>query len=481
MAGTVRLELLGRLPDEDEQGRYRDTARHYSTISIADPLVNLGVRIQKLEKKSRQFSYRDFPKSILDDCEAALRCDPRPIDSYLDNYLSYTNFEALEQRRSGFHGLNRVVVNATVTTKDNLSVRLWMKFLDDEGRWAKAPEWRDIALYGYTGIMERPSDEVLFIKNVDRLMVERIPLYAKFDHGDPDGRKLVEAACELVNATFWIAVQRLSQRFEVTLARYLVLLRESRDGRILGLDIVDALNERKKEIAKAIASFEAEAGWSAEEFWAACDNPTSPGRRYASDSVVRRLRARGVGTVKLTAGEVDRRLQLLSTADAYGIWKPARGADPEKVVSLFPVAQKAEASQTEPPPPALTEAEAKASPALLPYLRRTIKPPLQMEKASNKPLETASRFDAPSYAGLRSAPWPDDLKQEFAVESTEAFVTFVNNLRRAENRLPVPQGSFPAKASDLDKLVKEARLARARQQSRAQVDQNTTSEPDPQT
>lgn len=146
MAGHVRLELLGRIPDEDEKGRYRDTARHYSTIDIADPLVNLGGLIQKLEKKSRQFSYRDFPRSVFDDCKAALRCDPRPIDRYLDNYLSYTNFEVLKQRRSGFHGLNRVVVNATVTTKDNLSIRLWLKTLDDAGRWIDAPEWRDIAL-----------------------------------------------------------------------------------------------------------------------------------------------------------------------------------------------------------------------------------------------------------------------------------------------------------------------------------------------
>lgn len=472
----MRLELLGRIPDTDEKGRFRDTARHYSSIDIADPLVNLRGLIQRLEKKSRQFSYRDYPKSILDDCEAALRCDPRPIDSYLDNYLSYTNFEALEQRRSGFHGLNRVVVNATVTTKDNLSVRLWMKTLDDKGRWAKAPEWRDIPLYGYTGIMERPSDEVLFIKNVDRLMIDRIALYERYENGDPNGRKLVEAACELVNATFWLTVQRLAQRFEVTLARYLVLLRESRDGRILGLDIVDALDERKKEIAKGIASFEAEAGWSAEEFWAACDSPTSPGRRYASESLVRRLRARGGGTVKLTAGEVDRRLQLLSTAYAYGIWKPARGADPEKVVSLFPVTPKVDCPQIDPPLAPEAEEVAKPAPALLPYLRRSDKPMPPTEQASGKTSKTASRFDAPSYAGLRSAPWPDALKREFAVESTEAFVAFVNDLRRAENRLPVPQGSYPAKASDLERLVKEARLARARQQHRPDPSVNNITE-----
>jgi hypothetical protein len=60
-------------------------------------------------------------------------------------------------------------------------------------------------------------------------------------------------------------------------------------------------------------------------------------------------------------------------------------------------------------------------------------------------------------------------------------VAFVNDLRRAENRLPAPQGSFPAKASELDKLVKEARLARARQQSRPSGDENASGKADPQT
>lgn len=124
---------------------------------------------------------------------------------------------------------------------------------------------------------------------------------------------------------------------------------------------------------------------------------------------------------------------------------------------------------------------AKPAPALLPYFRRTFKPTPQIQPALERKPAAASRFDPPSYAGLRSAPWPDDLKQEFAVESTEAFVTFVNNLRRAENRLPVPQGSFPARASELDKLVSEARLARARQQKRLPADPGTSSESGPQT
>ncbi|RDJ26702.1 hypothetical protein DWF00_00545 [Bosea caraganae] len=254
-------------------------------------------------RKQPRFHYRDFPRIIFSDCESALRGDSRPIDRYLDNYLSYSNFEALEERQRGFHGANRVVVNATVTTKDNLSVRLWMKRLDDRGRWTPAPEWRDIPYYGQSAVMERPDDEVLFIRDVDRLLVEKVAHYERYDRVDKDERRLVEASCQLVNAVFWLTV----------------------------------------------------------------------------------------------------------------------------------------------PPQA-------------------------------EPLEVRSPFDAPSYAGLRTAPWRDDLTQEFAVESTLEFVSFVNELRRAEKRLPIPQGSFPAKASDLEKLVKEARSARARQQRRPPPASDSASE-----
>ncbi|MGE7469237.1 hypothetical protein ACQKLX_07345 [Bosea sp. NPDC003192] len=487
----MRLELLGRIPDEDEQGRYRDTAGgQYGRIDIADPLVRLGGALQILEKKNPRFISRDhYGRVIFDDCEAALRGDSRPIDRYLDNYLSYTNFESLKERRRGIHGINRVVINATVTIKDNLSVRLWMKVLDGQGRWCSAPEWRDIPYYGHTAVMERPNDEVLFIRDVNRLFVERAAIYGRAEKPDPIKLKIFEASCELVNSIFWLTVQRLAQRFEVTLARYVVMLRESRDGRILGLEVGDALDERKNDIKRSLANFEVETGWATEEFWAACEGEPSAGRRYATASSVKRLRAKDAGTVKLTAGEVDRRLDLLSTAEAYGFWKPARGASPDKVVSLFQSPAPALLSDsipakpsapTEQPTPrgasAPIEKPARASPALVPYLRRNFTPSRPPEELHPNSPQPKSQFDPPSYVGLRSAPWTEELTREFAVEGTHDFVAFLNQLRRAENRLPVPQGSFPAKASDLERLVKEARLARARQQHRPDPGSNSVTE-----
>lgn len=462
MAGSVDLEHLRFVSSEDDQGRYRDTADHYSRIDIVDRLVEFSRQIATYEKKVPRYGFREFPRSVLNDCEVALRADERPIDRYLDNYQSYTNFDELEKRRYGFHGNNRVAVHATITKKDNLSVRLWLKILNGKGRWVDAPEWKDIPFYGHTAIMERPSDEVLFVRALDRLTIEGFEYYEDYRPGER--RELIEAACELVNATFWLTVQRLSQRFEVSLSRYLVLLRERREGRILGLQIVDALDERKKALAQNIADFKIETGWSTEEFWAACDVPVALRRHYASEKLVRRLRERDGGTVKITRGEVDRRIELLSTAEAYGIWKPSRGADPEKVISLFPTTTKVEQAsvedQTPPPPP--TPVVDQPRPTLLPHKKATMS--LVLQVLPRELTKAASQFDAPSYAGLRSAPWTADLQQEFGIDSTEAFVAFVNTLRRTEGRLPVPQGSYPGKAGDLIRLVKEARLAQARQQ-----------------
>lgn len=84
--------------------------------------------------------------------------------------------------------------------------------------------------------------------------------------------------------------------------------------------------------------------------------------------------------------------------------------------------------------------------------------------------EPRTPFSPPAYEALRAAPWPSELEREFCVGSTHAFVALVNELRRAESRLPVPQGSFPRRPEDLERLVKEARQLQARQRLAAKED-----------
>ena len=455
------MDLLRELKTEDEHGRYRDHAGGlYLYQNISEMFVNLNDAIRALEKKKR-FHYRHFIYTIRDDCEQAVRGDKRPIDQYLDRYLYYTDFDAIDAQRRGNHRSHRILLDAHITSKGNLSVRLRMDFLGDSGQWVHAPEWKEIPFYGTSAIMERPSDEVLFIREVEHLLAERLEHRRSYEGSDAIQDGVVQAACEAVNTVFWLVANRLSQRFDVSLSRYVILLREARDGALLGLDIIDALDEHRNGIARDIAEFAHQTGYSPEAFWNAHQELTAGSCYVSNETLSRRLRSKSEASAGLTAGEVDRRLKVLKRAIAYGLWTPARGPSPEKVVPLF------SREELKSPPAKREEQQEIAAPSVVglklvkrhqPRANRT--PEFIRPAQRNK----AGSFDPPSYKGLRSAILPDDVKKEFGVESAEELVALLNALWRNENQKPLPQGSFPGNAKTLAFVVKEARLARARRQ-----------------
>jgi hypothetical protein len=336
-----------------------------------------------------------------------------------------------------------------------------MDFLGDSGRWIHAPEWKEIPFYEMSAIMERPSDEVLFIREVEHLFHEHIERKRAHEDSDVIHDRAIQAACEAVNTVFWLIASRLSQRFDVSLSHYVVLLREARDGPLLGLEIVDALNEHRSSIARDIAEFENQTGYSPEAFWNAHQKLTASGRHVSGETLSRQLRSKNAASAGLTAGEVERRYKLLGRATAYGLWSPARGPSPEKVVPLFPD------EWLKPAPFKHEEPKETAAKAVVGFKRVTRHQPWASrtpEPIRPGPLNEAGPFDPPSYKGLRSAILPDEVKREFGVESTEELVASLNAFWRNENRKPLPQGSFPGNAKSLLFVVKEARLARARQQ-----------------
>jgi len=456
------MYLLRELKTEDEHGRYRDYAGMYLYQNISEMFVKLNDAIRALEKKKR-IHYRHFIYTIRDDCEKAVRGDKRPIDQYLDRYLYYTDFDALDAQRRGNHRSHRILLDAHITSKGNLSVRLLMDFLADSGQWVHAPEWKEIPFYGMSAVMERPSDEVLFIREVEHLLAERLEHRRPYEGSDAVQDGATQAACEAVNTVFWLIVDRLSQRFDVSLSRYVVLLREGRDGTLLGLDLVNFLDEHRNGIVRDIADFEHQTGYSPEAFWKAHQELTAGGRYVSNETVSRRLRSKSGASAGLTAGEVDRRLQLLKRAMAYGLWTPARGPSPEKVVPLF------SSEESKSSPPKREEQQETTAPSVVGL--KPVKhhqPPASGGPEVIRPAQSnnAGPLDPPSYKGLRSAIMPNDVKKEFGVESTEELVALLNALWRNENQTPLPQGSFPGNAKMLAFVVKEARLARARQQPR---------------
>jgi hypothetical protein len=174
IAGKSKMDLLREpLNTKDEHGRYRDYTDLYMHQNISEVFVKLNDAIRALEKK-KQLHYRHFIYTIMDDCEKAVRGDKRPIDQYLDRYPYYTDFDALDAQRRGNHRSHRILLDAHITSKGNLSVRLLMDFLGDSGQWVHAPEWKEIPFYGMSAFMERPSDEVLFIREVEHLLADRL-------------------------------------------------------------------------------------------------------------------------------------------------------------------------------------------------------------------------------------------------------------------------------------------------------------------
>jgi hypothetical protein len=456
----MKMDFLREFKTEDEHGRYRDYAGGlYLYQNISEMFVKLNDAIRALEKK-KQLHYRDFIYTIRNDCEQAVRGDKRPIDQYLDRHLCYTDFDAIDAQRRDYRS-HRILLDAHITSKGNLSVRLRMDFLSDSGQWVHAPEWKEIPFYGTSAVMERPGDEVLFIREVEHLLAERLEHRPSYEGSDAIQDGAVQAACEAVNTVFWLIVNRLSQRFDVSLSRYVILLREARKGALLGLDIIDFLDEHRNGIARDIAEFEHQTGYSPEAFCKAHQELTAGSRYVSNETVSRRLRSKSGASAGLTAGEVDRRLQLLKRAIAYGLWTPARGPSPEKVVPLF------SGEEPKSPPPKREEQQETAALSVVGLkLVKRHQPSANRTPESVRPVQCnkAGPFDPPSYKGLRSAILPDDVKREFGVEGTEELVALLNALWRNENQTPLPQGSFPGNAKTLAFVVKEARLARARQQ-----------------
>ncbi len=68
-------------------------------------------------------------------------------------------------------------------------------------------------------------------------------------------------------------------------------------------------------------------------------------------------------------------------------------------------------------------------------------------------------FKPPSYAGLRCANLPEEVKAEFRVNHALELVERLNELWAVVGRHPLPQGSFPSSPKTLAFVVKELRLA----------------------
>jgi hypothetical protein len=347
--------------------------------------------------------------------------------AFLDEVLLYMEpAQWIElSRRGAFRP--RIALDAHITIHGNLSVRFAPDFLGKNGRWTPAPEWRPLRFLGHAAIMQRPNDEVLFMRNVsDLFRASRVD-----DDYILSFRHLSSFA---VNLAFWIVYRRLSEKFDVHLGRYVAAL--SKQGLlssftdhsaspIIGLELVDAVEEHHATISGHLADFSEETGYSVDDFWHAAEQIKS------TDMMSGKLRKTTGPASKLTPSVVEKYVDLLRVAIDYGIFRPSptRKSEPGHGPSAW--------SAYLPPPPTAGSGDAGTSPAIL--------------HPSPKQIASAPIYNARTYSASG-----DELAGT-GLENVGLLVSETNRKLELSGRPAITQADYPTTRKKFEKLMKRWR------------------------
>ena len=261
---------------------------------------------------------------LLDEVSDVVSGVERPIDEHIRQYLLNTDPDHVKLSLSrGDRGIrNRVAVNTHITTRGNLSVTIYPEMLTKEGRFEIAPEWKPTPFPSYAEVTQRPQNEILFIRNMERWL-------RPYQHDDPAQAAVRNAACSAINMAFWLTINRLAKVFNVSYRSYLAGVADTPqsyvpdDGKHVGLEIVDAPLEARMNLEESLRGFEAVAGHTPTAFYRAC-NATEGWRRFEAAS--RTLR-KTPGSDHLTPKIVENFGVLLERAKLYGVWAPEEEID----------------------------------------------------------------------------------------------------------------------------------------------------------
>jgi hypothetical protein len=207
-----------------------------------------------------------------------------------------------------------IAVFPKITVKDNLSVQFRPLRLSGNGQWETAPEWRDMPYLEHAGVMERPQNEVLFIRDVASLF--HSDGYSR-EYVDPERVQFLNAACIAVNYVFWLEIERLRRVFDVHLGGYVCLAVSPDDATPHNLELVDALREYHEDIEMSIKAMKSTSGIGANEFWKIVE-ANRTGYSYDKPSKVLRRHSNN-----LTPKVVEGLHQMLQRGIRYGLWSPA--------------------------------------------------------------------------------------------------------------------------------------------------------------
>lgn len=296
-----------------EDGLYRHTHEAF----YSDVLINAALQL------SRDSEFHPDLKQLLGEFSDVVAAKRRPIDTNIRNFLLYTNPELVEQALSrGNHNIrNRISVAARFTSRGNFSVTISPDRLNCEGRFERAPEWINDPFPAYAEVTQRPYNEVLFLRNVERW-------FNPYLHKDPSQAAIRSSACEAINIAFWLTLRRLSETFQISYKSYLAGVSNAdqelvyQEGNLIGLEIVDAVEDMKQTLQESVRDFEPASGFSPEAFYAGCMRENDDWRRFENAS--RKLR-QAPGANRLTPKTVEQYFDLLDAAKHFGIWNPTYG------------------------------------------------------------------------------------------------------------------------------------------------------------
>ena len=443
---------------------------------IAPPALRLLVEAQAITDHRTGHRSTDLLREAQRSLERLLVGHRRPCDDYLDDWMSYLDVEEYLRRGEGYTRPPRcrLLVNGFLNQAGNLSVRFSPLVLSATGHWARAPEWR-LPHLGSARIMERPDDELAHVKDVSELTERYIAADAPYRRGGAAEAREIELACRIVNATFWLAVWRLAQRFDVQVGDYVALVaKDPHQGPIRGLEMVDGLREHWDEVGRFLDGFESRTGYAPRDFLAACDKARGGTRRHGfDDTVSRRLRTRSGPGSDLTPGHVRSLCAGLDRAVRYGLLAPAEPeappATPRRGKPAPVLAADTEAPPLPPvphdPPTAATDASLAPAEASDPETGAWAGGPRPPARAPGKPvLRVGRRAPGQAPAGppripARVAEIDAGIQAEFGVRTAHELVRLLNAEWEKAGRRHLPKGSYPTNKANLRFVIRELRLA----------------------
>jgi hypothetical protein len=259
-------------PKQDREGRPRLGRDHFEKTDVWDVLhaVRKSVRPASDTDDDRIENERYYTLKHAEELEERLVGEWRPVDDILQRLNVHLRDVVVPDFAVSPAFRPRLTVRADTNFAGNLVVTVSPAVISPRGTIEKAGEW------GGTNPFERPAeragrpyDEILFMRRVEGLMLDKAP---KLSALDEERRAMRAASAAAVNFAFWLEIFRLEKTFDLSFSSFVTMIPESveRDEPAC-VDIVDAPAAHRRFVQATLDRFEELTGLSPDHFLDVCD------------------------------------------------------------------------------------------------------------------------------------------------------------------------------------------------------------------